>query len=250
MRTSLAQAACTLALLMLTSLAPSRAGDVYVMYDDTGMAHFAAQAVDERYRLLFRDLSAGARGARRAAQPTPEIRQALERAAQRHGVDYGLLRAVAEAESGFDGEAVSPKGAVGVMQLMPDTARRYGMPGTGIVFEQNLRKVDLNVDAGTRYLRDLLARYDGDLALVLAAYNAGEGAVLRAGNRVPNYTETKQYVRKIMDGYQLPQQAVAPAPTIADPGTTTGVSIWTAQGDAQAVQQFESGFVRVPPRRR
>lgn len=244
----LARTAGALACLLLLPISSSRAGDVYVMYDEAGMAHFSAHAVDARYRLLFRDLSARAGGARRAAQPTAEIRQALERAAQRHGVDYGLLHAVAEAESGFDVDAVSPKGAVGLMQLMPDTARRYGIPGTDAVFAQNLRKLDMNVDAGTRYLRDLLARYDGDLALVLAAYNAGEGAVQRAGNRVPNYAETKQYVRKIMDGYQ--PKPVAALPVTADPGTTTGLSVWTAQGEAQAVQRFEAGFVTVPPRRR
>ena len=104
---------------------------------------------------------------------------------------------MAEAESGFDILAVSPKGAVGVMQLMPATASQYGVPGTDAVLQANLRKLDLNVDAGSRYLRALLTRYDDNLELALAAYNAGEGAVMRAGNRVPDYEEARNYVLQI-----------------------------------------------------
>ncbi|MEN4921037.1 lytic transglycosylase domain-containing protein [Achromobacter spanius] len=234
-----------LAAALLLPCATSLAADVYVSFDDQGMAHFAPTAVDDSYRLLFRDMSAGGRGARRAAEPSPEIRKALEQAAQRHGLEYGLLHAVAQAESGFDTQAVSPKGAVGLMQLMPATASQYGVPGADDTLQANLRRLDLNVDAGSRYLRALLNRYDGNLELALAAYNAGEGAVQRAGNRIPDYEETRNYVSRIMAAYQ---PGKAPAPAVASQGPAA--SMWTFQGDAREVRQFEQGFMVVPPRKR
>lgn len=238
------------AALLLLSTTPSLAADVYVSFDAQGIAHFAPTALDDSYRLLFRDLSAGGRGARRAAEPTAEVRKALEQAAQRHGLDYALLHAVAQAESGFDTLAVSPKGAVGLMQLMPATGSQYGVPGTDEALQANLRKLDLNVDAGSRYLRALLDRYDGNLELALAAYNAGEGAVQRAGNRVPNYEETRNYVSRIMAAYQPAARQAPRARAVVADNTGMAPSMWTIQGDQQAVRQFEQGFMVVPPRKR
>ena len=106
--------------------------------------------------------------------------------ARRHGVDPLLVRAVIRVESNFDPRAVSPKGAAGLMQLMPETAMRYGV--------DNRFDPAQNVDGGVRYLRDLMAMFDGNLSLALAAYNAGEGAVLKYGRRIPPYPETQQYV--------------------------------------------------------
>lgn len=226
MSTSFLRSCCWLAAALCAPVSPSLAADVYVSFDAAGIARFAPTAVDDSYRLLFRDLSFGARGARRLAQPTPEIRQALERAAQRHRLDYGLLHAVAEAESGFDTQAVSPKGAVGLMQLMPATASQYGVPGTDDTLQANLRRLDLNVDAGSRYLRTLLDRYDGNLELTLAAYNAGEGAVQRAGNRVPDYAETRNYVSRIMAAYQ---PAGSGGGATAAPGSQAGTPAATAR---------------------
>lgn len=229
-------------------VAASVAADVYVSFDQQGVAHFAPTALDGSYRLLFRDLSAGGRGMRRSAEPSPEIRKALEQAAQRHGLDYALLHAVAHAESGFDTHAVSPKGAVGLMQLMPATGSQYGVPGTDDTLQANLRKLDLNVDAGSRYLRALLDRYDGNLELALAAYNAGEGAVQRAGNRIPDYAETRNYVSRIMAAYQPAASQARAVP--ADSTANVGASMWTIRADQSAVRQFEQGFMVVPPRRR
>lgn len=257
---------CRLAAALIAPVmgyAPAQAADVYVSFDETGIARYAPTALDDSYRLLFRDLSAGARGLRRLAEPTPEIRQALERAAQRHQLDYGLLHAVAQAESGFDTQAVSPKGAVGLMQLMPATASQYGVPGADDTLQANLRRLDLNVDAGSRYLRALLNRYDGNLELTLAAYNAGEGAVQRAGNRVPDYAETRNYVSRIMANYQPSTTGVAAtaarsAPTKATATPTQAAmlggmdgtpAMWTAQHGTQAIRQFEQGFMVVPPRK-
>jgi hypothetical protein len=109
-------------------------------------------------------------------------------AARKHGVDDAWLRAIAHAESGFDPRAVSPKGALGVMQLMPDTVRAYGVADAFSPVQ--------SIDAGARHLRMLLRRYHGDLTLAAAAYNAGTGAVARHGG-VPPYRETQAYVAKV-----------------------------------------------------
>jgi soluble lytic murein transglycosylase-like protein len=114
-------------------------------------------------------------------------------AAVRHGLDPALVRAVVSVESGFRPEAVSPKGAQGLMQLMPATARDLGIADP--------LDPAANVDGGSRYLSQLVARYDGDLAKALAAYNAGMGAVARHRG-VPPYAETRQYVRKVLGRYQ------------------------------------------------
>ena len=123
-------------------------------------------------------------------------RELLERmvheTAERHRVDPALVRAVIEAESNWNPAAVSRKGALGLMQLVPGTAKRFGV-GNAFNPQQNL-------DAGVRYLRTLLERYDGNLIKALAAYNAGEGVVDRAGG-VPSYRETRHYVQKITDSY-------------------------------------------------
>ena len=109
-------------------------------------------------------------------------------AAEKNGIEDAWLRAIAHVESGFDDKAVSPKGAQGVMQLMPETARVYGVAD---VFSSAQ-----SIDAGARYLRALLLRYRGDLTLAAAAYNAGVGAVSRYGG-VPPYRETQVYVAKV-----------------------------------------------------
>ena len=110
----------------------------------------------------------------------------IDAIAKRHGVDPHLVRAVIRVESNFDPKAVSPKGAAGLMQLMPETAMRYGV--------ENRFDPAQNVDGGVRYLRDLMTMFNGNLSLALAAYNAGEGAVLKYGRRIPPYPETQQYV--------------------------------------------------------
>ena len=112
-------------------------------------------------------------------------------AAQRHGLDPVLLTAMATVESSFDPSAVSPKGAGGLLQLMPATAQRFGVAD---VFD-----VSQNVDGGARYMSWLLERYDGQTELALAGYNAGEGAVDRHKG-VPPFRETREYVRRVLRG--------------------------------------------------
>jgi soluble lytic murein transglycosylase-like protein len=131
-----------------------------------------------------------AQPARGPTQPGVGLGQQIRQAAERHGLSEPLLLAVIAAESRFNPRAVSPKGASGLMQLMPATARRFGA--------SDLFAVDQNLQAGAAYLRWLLDLFSGDVELALAGYNAGEGAVLRAGRRVPNFPETRHYVPRVL----------------------------------------------------
>lgn len=112
----------------------------------------------------------------------------------RYGVDPYLIFLVMEQESHFNSRAVSPKGARGLMQLMPGTAARFGV--------RRPHDAAQNISGGTRYLKQLLARFNGRVDLVLASYNAGEGAVAKFGNRVPPYAETRNYVKRISHKYR------------------------------------------------
>jgi len=119
----------------------------------------------------------------------------VREAAERHRVDPALVRAVIETESNWKSGAMSRKGAMGLMQLIPTTAQRFGV--------NDAFNPKQNVDAGVRYLKRLLERYNGNLDLALAAYNAGEGAVDRA-HGVPSYRETRNYVQRVQDAYYRP----------------------------------------------
>jgi len=119
----------------------------------------------------------------------------VREAAERHSVDPALIRAVIETESNWNAGAISRKGAVGLMQLIATTAQRFGV--------NDLYSPQQNVDAGVRYLKMLLERYNGNLELALAAYNAGEGAVDRA-HGVPRYHETRNYVQRVQSAYFRP----------------------------------------------
>ena len=134
--------------------------------------------------------------------------QQFRAAAKASGVDDAWLRAIAHVESGFDEKAVSPKGAKGVMQLMPATLREQGVSDPFAAAQ--------SINAGARYLRDLGKRYKGDLSLVAAAYNAGIGTVTRYGG-IPPYTETQEYVLKVLALHERYRVALAgrPAPAKA-----------------------------------
>ena len=227
--------------LMLLFLNNFAHADIWGYVDERGMAHFAAEQVDKRYSLFFR--GAGEFDSRRdvpAASAAPSAAQAgaaarllslfdvsptykklgihLQEASRTHGVDYALLQALIATESGFDPVAVSPKGAVGLMQLMPDTARRYGVAGDSKnPVEKKLTDPRTNIKAGTKYLSYLLDLFPGQLELALAAYNAGEGAVQRAGNKIPNYKETQNYVKTVMQLYAV----LRPATAVASVGGAT-----------------------------
>lgn len=124
---------------------------------------------------------------------TPEqVDAAIDQAASRHNLDPNLVRAVIKVESDFNPNAVSRKGAMGLMQLMPNTARQLNVT--------NPFDPEQNVDAGVRHLKRLLENYGGDVKLTLAAYNAGAGAVARSAG-IPRFTETRKYVKRITDLY-------------------------------------------------
>jgi hypothetical protein len=125
----------------------------------------------------------------KGARNETELERLARAAAQRHGLDADLVLAVVAVESGFQPRALSRKGAQGLMQLMPPTARELGV--------QNAFDPAQNLDGGSRYLRALIARYGGDLDKALAAYNAGQGAVDRHGG-VPPYRETRDYVKRVL----------------------------------------------------
>ena len=131
--------------------------------------------------------------------PSAELRNLVDKAAARNKLSPALVHAVILAESRYDPRAVSAKGAIGLMQLMPATGKRFGA--------QDLYSAEQNVAAGASYLRWLMGTFDGHLDLVLAAYNAGERAVINAGCRVPGYPETQAYVKSILD--HLNQQALS-----------------------------------------
>jgi Transglycosylase SLT domain len=139
---------------------------------------------------------------------TAPFHEIVKAAAERYSVDADLIASVIAAESNFDPKAVSKKNARGLMQLLPETAARFGV--------QNIFDPQENIDAGTHYLRDLLRRYDNDLVLALAAYNAGPERVLQFG-RVPPYPETISYIRRVKRAYEkskagLTPEAQPPAP--------------------------------------
>ena len=192
---------------------PAAHADIWGYIDDKGVAHFAQERVDDRYEIFSRT---GQKfdSQRQVTVPTAppkliaffevsprykQVKHLLREAASEHKIEYELLQALIATESGFDPLAVSPKGAVGLMQIMPDTAQRFGVVADAKTpMSKQLSDPRINIRAGARYLRYLLTKYPGQMELTLAAYNAGEGAVQRAGNRVPNYPETQGYVRTVM----------------------------------------------------
>lgn len=217
-----------MALCLLVFQPLASAADIYGYIDEKGVARFAAEKIDERYQLFFRggqsfDTAEGVAPLGRALgagtgklppasqtllalfEKSPNYvtaKAALQEASRRHDIDYELLQALVAAESGFDARAVSPKGAIGLMQLMPATAERYGVQADKRrTLEAKLFDPRINIATGSRYLRDLIAMFPGDIELALAAYNAGEGAVQRAGNKIPNYRETQNYVKTVLQLY-------------------------------------------------
>lgn len=192
--------ACSLAVMLsaLSLASPEARADIYSFTDERGVVHFTnIPGLDKRYKLIRREAGSSVPRSGQSWMPTEaDIRRfssIIDTAAKSHGIEPALVQAVITAESGFNPNALSRKGASGLMQLMPDTARRYGV--------QNIFDPVENIHGGVRYLRDLLAMFNGDMRLALAGYNAGENAVIRAGNQVPPYAETKSYVPKVIDLY-------------------------------------------------
>jgi soluble lytic murein transglycosylase-like protein len=168
--------------------------DIYSFVDSAGVTHFTNVPVDARYQLLL-----ATPPEEQAARPEKWLAKSaqfdpfIEQAARAHAVRPELVQAVIVVESAFNPNAVSKRGAVGLMQLLPATARRYGVA--------NAFDPEQNIKAGVHYLRDLLTRYGNDIELTLAAYNAGEDAVERYGRSIPPFAETQHYVPTVLRIY-------------------------------------------------
>lgn len=254
------------ALLLLAFHALPAKADIWGYVDADRVPHFATSRLDDRYELFLQDkvepyrlmnvprkaqdeglgvvavpalinpVNTGFISPRMVdfferSQNYKAVSPLLRQASATHGIDYSLLKALIATESGFNTFAVSPKGAVGLMQLIPPTAERYGVTaGKGATVENKLTDPKTNINAGTRYLAYLIKLFPGRLELALAAYNAGEGAVQRAGNKIPNYPETQNYVKTVMQLYNglTPLQ---PSPVFKTPAKRVQVEM---RGPARA----------------
>lgn len=160
--------------------------DVYVYKDKQGVLTFTNVPTHQGFRRVIRE------GSGRSSSPN-SYEDLIHSASSRHRVDADLIRAVIRVESGFDSSARSHKGAMGLMQLMPETARLYNVV--------DLYDPSANIEGGVRHLKLLLGKYRGDLELSLAAYNAGISAVEKHGG-IPPFAETRDYVRRVLNYYQ------------------------------------------------
>lgn len=225
--------------VLASTLAVSARAEIWAYRDKRGVTHYSDRPVTSRYELLYRgsgmggpmarpggsggqrpSLSASAVTRMELSTRFKAVRHLIREAASEHGLEFELLQAVIATESGFDPGAVSPKGAVGLMQLIPETAERFGVRPMGKQsVSERLTDPRTNIQAGSRYLAWLINYFNGDVRLAVAAYNAGEGAVLKAGRRIPNYPETINYVRKVTElhGSLKPPRTVSQARAEAIP---------------------------------
>ena len=204
--------------------------------DGAGMAHFAASQIDSRYEQVLRETEGprvlgktqGTDGLLTWLEISPDVKAlqpVLDEAAKSTGIDEALLKAVITVESSYNARAVSPRGAVGLMQLTPVTADRYGTKEERQVpAAERMLDARTNVFTGARMLADLTRRYGG-IDIALAAWNAGEGTVRKAGGQMPDIAETEAHVHMVLELYwallqrKLPRQAhgvevVSCAPTV------------------------------------
>ena len=192
-----------LLLLLLSAVSAGIAhADIFRYVDAAGMVHFTNVPQDSRFKVYLKE--------KRKPDPVTEtlaseIRHYDDKARARYTkpiqdaakdtrLEPALIHAVISAESGYNPFARSRRGAAGLMQLMPETAKRYGV--------KNRLDPAQNISGGARYLRDLIRMFNNDVQLAVAAYNAGENAVVRAGNRIPPFQETMTYVPRVMTYYK------------------------------------------------
>ena len=181
--------------------------DVFGYADDSGAIYLTDNPAGDQYALLevsppepvltpalASASTNAASGVSRIMQSNAPFQDVIKNAAESSGVEGRLLHAVITAESNYNPRAVSPKGAQGLMQLMPKTARQYGV--------SNAFDPKQNIQGGARYLAYLLRLFDNDVTLSVAAYNAGENAVIQHGKKVPPFRETTAYVSKVLSLYK------------------------------------------------
>ncbi len=170
--------------------------DIYKYVDRFGRVYLTDEPTHDGYKRLVKTWKGWTQASstyRSLDKNRVRYSRTIELVAKRHRLPSALIHAVITAESAYDANAVSRAGAVGLMQLMPATAKRYGV--------RNRRDPRANVLGGTEYLKDLLSLFDNNLVLALAAYNAGENAVINHGRKIPPYQETQTYVRRVLRYY-------------------------------------------------
>jgi len=173
-----------LAAVLACLLARPVCADIYSYVDEDGVIHFSNVPTHHRFRLYISETRLDYKSYFNTYD------RLIKLASRKHGVDSSLIKAVIRAESDFDRHAISKKGAQGLMQLMPETAKELAVTDS---FDPNE-----NINAGVRYLRRQLDNFDDNVALALAAYNAGENAVRRHGRRIPPYKETRTFVDRVL----------------------------------------------------
>ena len=244
MRAAAAFGAC---MLIIACHAREANAELWGYVDEAGVPHFATERVDDRYQLFFKGRTSldakrddpSSQEARDVFEQSPLYRRVIahpnvrrfasmiERNAEASALDPALVKAVIAVESAFEPSAVSPKGAVGLMQVLPTTAARYGLSERrGVTVAQQLLDPGTNVRIGVRYLRDLLEIFDNDLSLALAAYNAGEESVRQSGNRIPPFRETQAYVALVRQF----QARYEPAPRAATSTSLTRIDLRVRNG--------------------
>lgn len=168
--------------------------DVYKFVDrNSGHVFYTDRPSHSGFRLLIKTFSGVSVSYQALEKNRSQYSPLISAAASKYGLDPALLHAVIRTESGYNSAAVSPKGAVGLMQLMPGTASRYGV--------RDRHNPSDNIEGGARYLSDLLGMFGANIKLAVAAYNAGENAVIRHGNKIPPYPETQEYVSRVLSLY-------------------------------------------------
>ena len=210
-----------------TMVAAAPAGaEVYRLATSDGTVHFTNAPTDPRYRGLGYSSGTAAGWLRLARADTERYAAEIRDASERYGVPERLVQAVIRVESAFNPHAVSVKGAQGLMQLMPQTASMLGV--------RNSFDPQQNIDGGVRHLRGLIDRFGNDLPMALAAYNAGEKAVV-AYRGIPPFTETRDYVTRVLYHYDGSTNGLAGAPT----------AVYRAVGDDGTII-----YTNIPPRGR
>jgi soluble lytic murein transglycosylase-like protein len=186
-------------LILATGLVTPAGADIYKYVDKYGRVTLTDKPKSDKYKRLVKTWKGWQEAKSQIAlkdmkKNKRKYTSTINWFADHYHLPKSLIHAVVTAESAYDPNAISKTGAVGLMQLMPETARRYGV--------KNRRNPSDNLSGGTRYLRDLLVMFNNNLALALAAFNAGEGAVKDNGNHIPPYEETREYVRKVISYYR------------------------------------------------
>lgn len=190
---------CLAAIIMTALMLPSSGvADFFQYTDEDGVVHITNVPTSTKFKWMMEErkpsvLSPSNPVYRKLSKQ--KFDEMISSTASRYGIDPHLVKAIVKAESDYDQAAVSKKGAKGLMQLMPETASRMGV--------KDIHNPADNVEGGIKYLSKLLKMFDWQVPLAVAAYNAGEGAVVKYGNRVPPYNETQTYVKRVLHYYSL-----------------------------------------------